>query len=79
MIFDIAPEAAEEQRQLTRLRAGAFARALVDRGAPPRRISTGVEVGEDAQVRMFFIARPGEPQKIHLSLRPNHAQQPHRA
>ena len=70
VVFEVAEDAAEEQRQLTRLRAGAFARSLVDRGVPPRRISAGVDVGEDAQVRMFFIARPGEPEKITLEPAP---------
>ena len=66
VIFDQPVDAPEEIQALNGKRAGAFARALVDRGVPPRRVSAGVDVGDTAQLRMYFIERPGDPQRITL-------------
>lgn len=62
--FELAAEASADARDLTRRRAATFARELVDRGVDPRRVTAGIEAGEEQKVRMFFIARQGDPQKI---------------
>ena len=66
VFFEVAGDAPGGARELARFRAGAFAREIVARGVAPGRVSTGVEAGEAGKVRIFFIERPEERQKITL-------------
>jgi len=70
VIFNQLVDAPEEIEALNGKRGGAFARALVDRGVPPRRVSAGVDVGDTTQLRLYFIERTGDPQKITLEPAP---------
>ncbi len=58
----VTPEAARAEgdspvRALALARAGAFARALVDRGVTPARISAGIAEGRPGLVRLAFYER----------------------
>lgn len=62
IIVFVTPEAARAEgespaRALALARAGAFARALVDRGVAPARVSAGIAEGQPGVVRLAFFER----------------------
>ncbi|MFQ5957911.1 MAG: hypothetical protein ACE5LF_00935 [Alphaproteobacteria bacterium] len=63
LLIALSPEQARNatrERATAVTRAGAFARALDERGVPADHVSVGIEEGDPAMLRLLFIARQAD-------------------